>query len=316
MSSKHLVDPELLKSVDNVHSLAPTKESLPQLRIDLAKFQSTAPPAPGVVVEERLIPRIDGSFLRVLVYLPNIIIRTGGMLWFHGGGMIMGTADQYNAQSSYFAHRFGCVVVAVDFRLAPENPYPDGLNDCYLALNWLHENANKFNLPKTKIAVAGESGGGSLAAALSLYARDKGEPNISAQFLQYPMLDDRTGTPEEIDPLPNVGEFLWQAPSNRFAWGAVLGHEPGTLIPPIYSTPGRVENLSGLPSTYLYVGNLDLFLGECLRYVQNLLRNSVPVELHLYKGAYHGFMSFCKGTKLTMRAEVDFWGAMERHFKE
>lgn len=315
MNTRHLVDPELAQALAGIHTLALTAESLPAERTALASFQSSAPPAPGVTVEERLLPRPDGSALRVLVYLPAAPARTGGLLWFHGGGMVRGTADQYDAQSRYFAHRLGCVVVAVDYRLAPEDPYPAGLEDGYQALSWLHETADELRLVRARIAIAGESGGGCLAAALALYARDHGGPAISAQFLQNPMLDDRTGTAAEPDPLPAVGEFLWTAASNRFAWGAVLGREPGTLTPPAYAAPGRVENLAGLPPSYFFIGDLDLFVGENLRYVQNLLRRGVPTELHLYAGAYHGFMSFSKGANITKRAEQDFWGSMERHFR-
>ena len=315
MNTKHLVDPELAQALEGIRAQPLTAASLPADRIALAAFQSSAPPAPGVAVEERLLPRPDGSALRVLVYAPAAPARTGGLLWFHGGGMVRGTADQYEAQSRYFAHLLGCVVVAIDYRLAPEDPYPAGLEDGCLALAWLHEVADELRLPRTRIAVAGESGGGCLAAALALYARDHGGPAISAQFLQNAMLDDRTGTAAEVDPLPNVGEFLWPAASNRFAWGAVLGHEPGTQTPPAYATPGRAENLAGLPPSYFCIGDLDLFLGENLRYVQNLLRRGVPTELHVYAGAYHGFMSFAKGARITKRAEQDFWGAMERHFR-
>ena len=315
MDTKHLVDPELAQALEGIRTRTLTAELLPADRITLAAFHSTAPTAPGVTVEEHHLPRPDGSALRVLVYLPAAPARTGGLLWFHGGGMVRGTADQYDAQSRYFAHLLGCVVVVIDYRLAPEDPYPAGLEDGYQALQWLHAAADELRLPRPRIAVAGESGGGCLAAALALYARDHGGPAISAQFLQNPMLDDRTGTAAEPDPLPNVGEFLWTAASNRFAWGAVLGHAPGTVTPPAYAAPGRVENLAGLPPGYFFIGSLDLFLDENLRYVRNLLRHGVPTELHLYAGAYHGFMSFSKGTSITKRAEQDFWGAMQRHFQ-
>ncbi|NVO86318.1 alpha/beta hydrolase [Hymenobacter terrestris] len=315
MDTIHLVDPELARALAGISTPTLTAELLPANRLAIAKFQATAPPGPGVSVEERFLSRPDGSDLRVLVYAPAAPTRTGGLLWFHGGGMVRGTADQYEAQSRFFAHRLGCVVVVLDYRLAPEDPYPAGLEDGYQALQWLHEAADELQLPRTRIAVAGESGGGCLAAALALYARDHGGPAISAQFLQNPMLDDRTGTPADPDPLPMVGEFLWTAASNRFAWGAVLGHAPGTLPPPVYAAPGRVEGLAGLPPSYFFIGDLDLFVGENLRFVQNLLRNGVPTELHLYAGAYHGFMRFSTGASITQRAEQDFWGALERHFR-
>ena len=144
MDTKHLVDPELALALEGIRTRTLTAELLPADRIALAGFQSTAPPAPGVTVEERLLPRPDGSALRVLVYVPAEPARTGGLLWFHGGGMVRGTADQYEAQSRYFAYRLGCVVVALDYRLAPEHPYPAGLNDGYQALVWLHESADEL----------------------------------------------------------------------------------------------------------------------------------------------------------------------------
>ena len=316
MNTKHMVDSELAQALAGMPPLNPSAETLPALRTAVAEFQATAPPAPGVTVEERFLPRSDGTSLRILIYLPASPSRTGGLLWFHGGGMIMATPDGYEAQSRYFAHRMGCVVVAVDFRLAPDHPYPAGLEDGHQALQWLHESADELRIPSGRIAVTGESGGGCLAAALALYARDHNGPAISAQFLQYPMLDDRTGTAMQPDPMPNAGEFVWTKASNRFAWGAVLGREPGGTNTPAYAAPGRVGNLTGLPPSYLFIGELDLFVGENLHFAQNLLRHGVSTELHLYAGAYHGFMSFCPDAKLTKRAEEDFWGAMERHFRE
>lgn len=217
MNTKHLVDPELAQALEGMPSLNPGPESLPALRVSVAAFQATAPPAPGVTVEERFLPRPDGTSLRILVYLPAATSRTGGLLWFHGGGMIMATPDGYDAQSRYLAYRTGAVVVAVDFRLAPEHPYPAGLEDGYQALQWLHDSADELRLPRGRIAVTGESGGGCLAVASALYARDNKGPAVSAQFLQYPMLDDRTGTVADPDPMPNAGEFVWTRASNQFA---------------------------------------------------------------------------------------------------
>ncbi|MBC8154119.1 MAG: alpha/beta hydrolase [Bacteroidetes bacterium] len=315
MNTTPVVDSELAQALEGMPPFTPSTESLPALRIAVAALRVTAPPAPGVTVEERFLPRPDGTSLRILVYLPAAPSRTGGLLWFHGGGMIMGTPDGYDAQSRYFAHRMGCVVVAVSFRLAPDYPYPAGLEDGYQALQWLHEAADDLQFPRGRVAVAGESGGGGLAASVALYARDHNGPAISAQFLQYPMLDDRTGTAAEPATLPNAGEFVWTKASNQFAWGAVLGREPGGMDTPIYAAPGRVEDLAGMPPSHLFIGELDLFAGENLRFVQNLLRHGVSAELHLYAGAYHAFMSFCPNAKITKRAEEDFRGAMERHFR-
>ena len=315
MHTKHLVDLELAQALVHIPTLNPSSESLPALRAKLAAYHVTAPPAASqVTVEACWLPRPNGTSLRVLRYLPAQAARTGGLLWCHGGGMIMATPDGNDAQSCYLAHRLGCVVVAPDYRLAPEHPHPAGLEDCYLALHWLHETAEELQFPRARIAVGGESGGGCFAAALPLLARDQQGPAISAQFLRNPMLDDRTGSATDPQEQPYAGEFVWTRASNRFAWGAVLGREPGAPDSPAYAVPGRVENLAGLPPCCLIVGSLDLFVGENIRYAQRLIQHGVPTELHVYAGAYHGFMSLSAGAHISQRAQRDFWDAMERHF--
>lgn len=316
MTSKHLIDPDLLPMVAQGPPPEPTMASLPELRSAIAGLRSPAPPAPEVTVAERVVPGPDGSTVRVLVYSPQTPTRTGGLLWLHAGGMIRGTPDQYEPQSRFLAQQAGCVVIAVDYRLAPENPYPAGLEDCYAALRWAHAAADELRIPRERIAVAGESGGGGLAAGLSLLARDRGELTVSAQFLEYPMLDDRTGTPAEPEPLPYAGEFIWTQANNRFAWGCVLGHEPGSADVPIYAAPGRAEELAGLPPTFIGVGTLDLFVGENLRFAHDLIRDGVPTELHVYPGALHGFASFSENARISKKIRRDFWDAIERHFRD
>ena len=314
MKSKHLVDSELAQALKATPAITPTRDSLPGLRENIAQLRAAAPPAPGVTVEEKFLTRADGTALRILLYTPASSRLTGALLWFHGGGMVMGTPEMNDPQSRHLAHRMGCMVIAVDYRLAPEFPYPGGLDDCYLALKWAHESATSMGIPRERIAVTGESGGGCLAAALVIQARDRAEVKVSAQFLQYAMLDDRTGTSAELDPMPFAGEFVWTKESNSFAWHCVLGHAAGQPQIADYAAPGRVEKLSGLPSTCIIIGELDLFIGENLRFAKNLMQHGVSTELHVYPGAYHGFMSFVPDAQVTKRAERDFWGAMERHF--
>ena len=183
------------------------------------------------------------------------------------------------------------------------------------ALRWLHDCAHELHFPRQRIAVAGESGGGCLAAGLALLARDRGEFPVSAQFLMYPMLDDRTGTRLEPEPLlPATGEFVWTRESNRFAWASLLGHEPGTEDVAIYAAPGRTDQFRGLPPATILIGQLDLFLAENLRFIRSFVRDGVPIEFHVYPGAYHGFTSFGQQADVSRRALQDFYNAMERHF--
>lgn len=312
--SRHLVDPELLPALDAMPTFTVTADTLPAIRHEIADIQVPAPPAPPTTVAERFVPGPDGTSLRILVYAPEAGARTGGLLWLHGGGMVMARPDGNEALCRYIAGTSGCVVAAIDYRLAPENPYPAGLEDCYAGLRWMHEAADELGFPRDRLAIAGESGGGGLAAGLSLLARDRGELAPSAQFLLYPMLDDRTGTAAEPDPLPYAGEFVWTRESNRFAWGAVLGDASGGADVPVHAAPARSDDLAGVAPTSMFVGDLDLFAGENLRYARTLIRSGVATELHLYPGAYHGFLSFAQDAPVSKRAFQLFSDVITRHF--
>lgn len=314
-SSVHLIDPELARALEGVPSFDYNAENIGVMRPAVAALTLDAPPAPGVTTEERFIDGPDGNRIRVLVSASVDGPRTGGMLWLHGGGQIVGSSDGYAAQNRYLAQQSGCVVVAVDYRLAPEDPYPAGLEDCYAALRWLHESAADYNIPAERIAVAGESGGAGLAAGLTILARDRGELPVSAQFLLYPMLDDRTGTPAEPDPLPYAGEFVVRQPTLDFIWNSVLGREPGGDDVPVAAAPARADDLAGLPPTTLLVGDLDILVGENLRYARTLIRSGVPTDLHVFPGSYHAFMTMAPQADVSVRALEEFVGAITRHFQ-
>ena len=158
------------------------------------------------------------------------------------------------------------------------------MEDCYAALKWFHANAAELGFSPKRIAIGGESAGGGLAAALALVARDRGEVPIIHQQLVYPMLDDRS----PAEPHPYAGEFGWTRGANRFGWKSLLGQEPGGEGVSPYAAPARAANLEGLPPTFIGVGALDLFLEEDLEYARRLTRAGVPVELHVYPGAFHG----------------------------
>lgn len=314
MTSKHLVGPQLLEALEAIPSFEVTADTLNNIRPQIAEARVPASPASETTVEEQFIPGTDATSVRVLIYAPKIPSHTSGLLWFHGGGMVMASPDANEALCRYLVQKAGCVVVAVDYRLAPEHPYPTGLEDCYAALRWMHAAADELGFPRERIAVAGESGGGSLAAGLALLARDRGELSLSAQFLQYPMLDDRTGTTSEPDPMPYAGEFVWTKASNHFAWSAVLGQAPGGPDVPIYAAPGRARNLTGLPPTSIFIGDLDLFIGENIRYARTLIQGGVPTDIHVYPAAYHGFISFAQEADVSKRAFQEFSSAIKRHF--
>ncbi|MFI7670668.1 alpha/beta hydrolase [Nocardia sp. NPDC049526] len=218
--------------------------------------------------------------------------RTAGVLWIHGGGYVLGTAEQNDALCCHFAAELGAVVVAVDYRLAPEYPYPAALDDCYHALQWL---GAQPDVDAERIAIAGASAGGGLAAALALAARDRGGVQPIFQLLSYPMLDDRSVRPDL-----ETGHFrLWNTSANRFGWESYLG-----TADPAEAVPARRTDLAGLAPAWIGVGTLDLFHSENIAYAERLRAAGVPCETLEVNGAFHGFdeVLACAGISRTYRA--------------
>lgn len=313
-SSRHLVDPELLPILEQWPSLQLSRELLPAMRAARQQQPAGAPPPvpPDVEVFERRFPGSAGApEVRVLVYRPQGVPPGGwpALLHLHGGGYILGTPDMADVTNRWRAKTVGCVIVSVDYRLAPETPAPGSVEDAYAALRWLHANAAQLGVDARRIAIGGESAGGGLAAALGLLARDRGEVPVLYQALVFPMLDDRTAS--TVEPAPHVGEFIWTRASNRFGWECLLGHAPGGEGVSPYAAPARAPSLAGLPPTGVWVGALDLFLEEDVEYARRLLLAGVPTELHVYPGAFHGFM-FAAQAQVTQAFARDYEQALRR----
>lgn len=245
------------------------------------------PPAPQPI--ERHIPGLTGDpEVKVLIIDPHPESKgKPGFLYIHGGGFVVGSAAWRVPYAQRIAQSCDCVVISVDYRLAPETHFPGSLQDNYAALHWVYINADSLGIDRTRIAVGGESSGGGHAAALAIHARDVGEVPIVLQLLIYPMLDDRTGSSRPVP--PHVGEFVWPVQTNRFGWTALLGVPAGSTRVPANSVPARVENLAGLPPAFIAVGSIDLFVDEDVEYARRLIDFAVPTELHVVLGAYHGF---------------------------
>jgi triacylglycerol lipase len=248
--------------------------------------------------------------------VPVIVLRPAGadgvlpcILHIHGGGYVLGSAAAGEAALRPLAADLGCCVVTVDYRLAPETPHPGPVEDCYAALAWVFAHAEALKIDPARIGVMGESAGGGLAAGLALLARDRGDYALAFQHLIYPMIDDRTVT--HPDPHPHVGEFVWTPQRNRFGWTSLLGAEPGSDGVSPYAAAARAEDLSALPPTFIATGALDLFLEEDLEYARRLTRAAVPVELHVYPGAYHGFQ-WERRADVARQAERDSRAALAR----
>src|SRR5581483_8211007 len=218
MTTRHLVDPELVAMLDTFPALTLTAETLPLIRASSKEMfaQAPAPDFPAISVSERYVPGPEGApEVRVLVYQPTTASTPlPALLWIHGGGYVLGTADQDDLSVKSIVSAVGCAAVSVDYRLAPETPHPGPVEDCYAALKWLHTHAGELGMDPTRIAIGGASAGGGLTAALALLTRDRGEVPLVFQLLIFPMLDDRTVT--AADPHPYTGEFIWTPEANRF----------------------------------------------------------------------------------------------------
>lgn len=288
--TRHLVDPQLTRLLDVMPALQISAELLPAIRSRPAMFAVDPADLERTSQEIRTVPGPAGApDVEVLIYRPNAA-ATGlrpCIFHIHGGGYITGDARGNEATHRPLVADLDCVIVSVNYRLAPETPHPGPVEDCYAALAWTFRNAGELGVDAGRIGVMGESAGGGLAAALALLARDRGEYRLAFQHLIYPMIDDRTCL--ETDPHRYVGEFVWTRAANLFGWTSLLGGPPGGADVSPYAAASRAETLDGLPPTFLATGALDLFLEEDLEYVRRLTRAGVPVELHVYPGAYHGF---------------------------
>ena len=311
MTTRHLVDPELVALLDQIPASIITSENLRQIRAMSPRPSVDVSQPSTLSVSEHFIPGPAGApAVRVLLYLPTSAQGPfPALLWIHGGGYVMGSADAEDLMVKSIVSAIGCATVSVDYRLAPETPYPGPVEDCYSALQWLSTHADELGIDPHRIAVGGSSAGGGLAAALTLLTRDRGEISLLFQILLAPMLDDRTCTLTK--PHPYTGEFIWTPQANRFGWTSLLGQEPGGPDVSPYAAAARAQHLEGLPATFINVGTIDLFLEEDLEYARRLMRAGVPTELHVYPGAYHGFRMVANA-QVTQTAQRDQFAALKR----
>lgn len=313
MASEHLIDLEIRALLDFLPQMELNLENLPAFRAGMLASFGAIPVKEDlpVTVEMLTAPGPAGAPpVKIFAYRPeNIEADLPAILHIHGGGYVLGTPEMMDAANRVLAVDLGCAIFSVDYRLAPETPAPGAVEDCYAAFNWITQNAPKLRINPARIGVKGESAGGGLAAALALLVRDRGELSLAFQHLIYPMLDDRTCV--RANPHPFAGEFVWTVEHNVFGWSSLLGTAPGAAGISPYAAAARAERLDGLPPSFISVGALDLFLDEDIDYATRLLRAGVPVEFHIYPGAFHGF-DLAPGATLARTARRDSKEALRR----
>ena len=233
-----------------------------------------------------------------------------GLVYMHGGGFVLGSAEMFSGDAERIAAEVGAVVVSVDYRLAPEHPFPAPIEDCYAALTWTAESAAELGIDPARLAIGGESAGGGLAAGTALLARDRGGPELCFQFLGVPELDDRLDTPSmrAYHDTP-----MWHRPAAEFSWDSYLGGTGvrGTEGVSPYAAPARAEDLSGLPPAFVMTCQFDPLRDEGIGYAQRLAQAGVPTELVLYPGTFHG-SSLVRDAAVTRRMTEDQIAALRR----
>jgi len=296
------IDPELLPALDNFPALDLNRENIAKIR-ELLSSQPKPPSAVEVRSEKVSIASGDAE-IDIYIYKSSGRDNQPGVLWIHGGGYLIGSAEDERAR--VIADHCDCTVVSVEYRLAPEHPFPAGPNDCYAALRWMVSNAENLGIDVDNIVIGGASAGSGMAAGVALMNRDQDNIPLRLQLLLYPMIDNLHAT--------DSGQFenhpVWKQQTSFNAWEMYLDGAPGEDASP-YAAASRAEDLSGLPPTYICVGSEDLFRDEDIAYAQRLMAADVPTELSVFPGVYHAAESFVPEAKVSQRLTQSFLRALK-----
>lgn len=287
------VDPELAAALEVALPGSPspiTLEDIPSKRAQDWQTSAAARQAVldrGVRIEEFEVPTYDGTTVQLdLLSGPNRSTTSPLVYYVHGGGMILGNRLSGIDVVEDWIHRFNAVVATVEYRLAPENPFPAPQEDCYAGLKWLADNSDRLGLNVATGIMVGISAGGGLAASVALMARERGGPTLAGLMLIAPMLDDRVGSVAARQ----YAHGMWTVEENRLGWGSLLGEAAKRINElPDWVIPGRCDDLGGLPHAFVEVGSADIFRDDSVEFASRIWRADGRAELHVWSGGFHGF---------------------------
>lgn len=310
-----LVDPlqGLMEATGGGFSLRDVPSTRAMVDAMLAAVKAEVPPILGVESEDRRVPSTAGGpDVAVRIYRPSgRADALPALIWLHGGGFVLGGLELDDLMARQLAKDVECVVIGVDYRLAPENPYPAALDDSRAVLKWAAANGEALGIDSKRIALGGASAGGGIAAGVALMERDRGESDIAFQLLIYPSIDDRN-IEQVSETVPE--NLFWSRENTLTGWRLYLeGQQAGGNVQ-AYAAPARAVDLGGLPPTYIAVGAVDMFMGDDIDYARRLVAAGVPTELHVYPGAFHAFDSFAPMAGVSRRFVEDRNAALRRAF--
>lgn len=313
--ARYQFDPEFSQMIPELPTVSDfsTLEKVQAMRAQHSDLIVQTPDREDVSMEDRRVPGPEAA--------PEVPIRIYRarrsaseprpcVYEIHGGGFLTGSIEMMDAWCQKVAAELEAVVVSVEYRLAPEHPFPAGLEDCYAGLVWTADNAESLGIDKTRIALAGQSAGGGLAAATALLARDRGGPALCFQLLEIPELDDRleTASMRAFTDTP-----LWNRPNAVWSWRHYLGPDHEGEVSP-YAAPARAQDLAGLPPAYVSTMEYDPLRDEGIDYALRMLQAGVPVELHSFPGTFHG-SSLLPGAEVSRRGAQEVMTALARAFR-
>jgi acetyl esterase/lipase len=268
--------------------------------IGQAYLASLVPASPDVQLASFSTMTQDSTPIELRWYTRKDADPGSAVVYVHGGGMILGNLDVYDAVVSAYVTATGVPFLSVNYRLAPEVHDTTLAEDAFAGVSWLIAHASQLRVDPYRIAIMGDSGGGGVAAGAAIVARER-QVALAQQILIYPMLDDRN-----LVPNPLLAPFAtWTYEQNETAWNAVLDGKQGSETVSPIAAPARLTDFGGLAPAYIEVGDLDIFRDEDISYAKLLARAGVPVELHVHPRAPHGFERFAPNSKVAKRAMND-----------